>query len=218
MAHGLGSGVGDGDGVAALDVAAAGVVLDPSIRALVTVDNTGKRVGLVHIQARARNRSGRLGLGGSTLGGGKLKDLPPRLGGSGVLDTDSLGLDGVGQRNGLGRPAVDIAGLDPPTGLVLILEHAGVDAVARVFIVAVARFLHEGERIDLRCLGERKGHRGVGLRGVANVVLGVARIELLVLQVSIGRNITVVDVGERLAGQNLTVDGHGARNGLTLGS
>ena len=193
-------------------------MLDPSVRALVTVNNTGKRVGLVHIQARARNRSGRLGLGGSALGGGKLKDLPPRLGGSGVLDADCLGLHSARQCDGLGGRAVDIAGLDPRTSLVLILEHAGIDAIARGGLVAAARSLNKRESIDLGRLGERQGHRSAWLRGIANVILGITRIEILVLQVSIRRNITVVDVGERLRSQDLAVDGHRACNRLALGS
>ena len=218
MAHGLGGRVGDGDGVAALDIAAAGVVLNPSVRILVAVDYAGKRVGLVHIQARARNRSGGLGRGGCTLGGGKLIDLPPRLGSSSVLNANGLCLNGARQRDSLRSSAVDIASLNPRAGLVLILKHASVDAITRSGLVAVARCLHERKRIDLGRLGKREGHRGVRLRGIADIVLGVAGIGLLVLKVRIGRDVAVVDVGERLAGQNLAIDGHGARNGLTLGS
>ena len=219
VAHSLGSGVGNGDGIAALDIAAAGVVLNPSVRILVAVDYAGKRVGLVHIQARARNRSGGLGRGGCTLGGGKLIDLPPRLGSSSVLNANGLCLNGARQRDSLRSSAVDIASLNPRAGLVLVLEHAGVDAITRGGLVAVARCLHERKRIDLGRLGKREGHGSVGLRGVADVVLGIALGEtLLVLEVGIRRNIAIVDVGERLAGQNLTVDGHGAHNGLALGS
>ena len=218
VAHSLGSGVGNGDGIAALDIATAGVVLNPSVRILVAVDYAGKRVGLVHIQARARNRSGGLGRGGCTLGGGKLIDLPPRLGSSSVLNANGLCLNGARQRDSLRSSAVDIASLNPRAGLVLILKHASVDAITRGGLVAVARCLHERKRIDLGRLGKREGHRGAGLRGVADVVIRITRVDLLVLKVSIRRNIAIVDVGERLAGQNLAIDGHGARNGLTLGS
>ena len=100
----------------------------------------------------------------------------------------------------------------------MVLEHAGVDTITRSGLVAVACRLHEGERIDHGRLGKRKGHCGVRLRGIADIVLGVVGIGLLVLKVRIGRDVAVVDVGERLCGQNLAIDGHRACDGLTLGS